>query len=120
VSTDELLERITIDPNLCFGKPTVCGTRIWVVSSSGSLPTACPWMIFSRSIRRSPRATFGPALPSGPVLRTDTSSTWRETEARREPEHSAFESSSQVGHDVDTVASEGAWNGSEWLPAANS
>ena len=29
-STDELLERITIDPNACFGKPTVRGTRIWV------------------------------------------------------------------------------------------
>lgn len=26
----ELLERITIDPNVCFGKPTVRGTRIWV------------------------------------------------------------------------------------------
>jgi uncharacterized protein (DUF433 family) len=24
------LERITIDPNVCFGKPTVRGTRIWV------------------------------------------------------------------------------------------
>lgn len=26
----DLLERITIDPNVCFGKPTVKGTRIWV------------------------------------------------------------------------------------------
>ncbi|MBE2222279.1 MAG: DUF433 domain-containing protein [Anaerolineae bacterium] len=25
-----LLERITIDPNICFGKPTIRGTRIWV------------------------------------------------------------------------------------------
>lgn len=25
-----LLERITIDPNVCFGKPCVRGTRIWV------------------------------------------------------------------------------------------
>jgi uncharacterized protein (DUF433 family) len=25
-----LLERITIDPNVCFGKPTIRGTRIWV------------------------------------------------------------------------------------------
>ncbi len=24
------LERISIDPNVCFGKPTVRGTRIWV------------------------------------------------------------------------------------------
>jgi len=26
----DLLERIAIDPNVCFGKPTVRGTRIWV------------------------------------------------------------------------------------------
>jgi uncharacterized protein (DUF433 family) len=25
-----LLERISIDPRVCFGKPTVRGTRIWV------------------------------------------------------------------------------------------
>ncbi len=25
-----LLERIRIDPNVCFGKPTIRGTRIWV------------------------------------------------------------------------------------------
>ena len=27
---EELLKRITIDPNVCFGKPCVRGTRIWV------------------------------------------------------------------------------------------
>ena len=30
MATDDLLERITIDPNVCFGKPTIRGTRIWV------------------------------------------------------------------------------------------
>ena len=25
-----LLERISIDPNVCFGKPCIRGTRIWV------------------------------------------------------------------------------------------
>jgi len=25
-----LLERISIDPNVCFGKPCIKGTRIWV------------------------------------------------------------------------------------------
>ncbi|MCA9948287.1 MAG: DUF433 domain-containing protein [Anaerolineales bacterium] len=25
-----LLERIIIDPNICFGKPTIRGTHIWV------------------------------------------------------------------------------------------
>lgn len=25
-----LLQRITVDPNICFGKPCINGTRIWV------------------------------------------------------------------------------------------
>ena len=28
--TNPLLERISIDPNICFGKPCIRGTRIWV------------------------------------------------------------------------------------------
>jgi uncharacterized protein (DUF433 family) len=27
---DHLLERISIDPNVCFGKPCIRGHRIWV------------------------------------------------------------------------------------------
>lgn len=27
---DELLSRISIDPNVCFGKPCIKGHRIWV------------------------------------------------------------------------------------------
>ena len=30
VTPDELLGRISINPNVCFGKPCVKGTRIWV------------------------------------------------------------------------------------------
>ncbi len=26
----ELLDRINIDPNVCFGKPCIKGTRVWV------------------------------------------------------------------------------------------
>jgi len=26
----ELLDRISVDPNVCFGKPCIKGTRIWV------------------------------------------------------------------------------------------
>lgn len=26
----ELLQRVSIDPNVCFGKPCIRGTRIWV------------------------------------------------------------------------------------------
>jgi len=27
---DNLLERVSIDPRICFGKPCIKGTRIWV------------------------------------------------------------------------------------------
>jgi uncharacterized protein (DUF433 family) len=30
MTREELLQRITIDPNICFGKPTIRGHRIWV------------------------------------------------------------------------------------------
>ena len=30
MTREELLSRITIDPNVCFGKPCVRGHRIWV------------------------------------------------------------------------------------------
>ncbi len=27
---NQLLKRISVDPNVCFGKPCIRGTRIWV------------------------------------------------------------------------------------------
>ena len=30
MAAGDLLERIAIDPNVCFGKPTIRGTRVWV------------------------------------------------------------------------------------------
>lgn len=30
MSSEELLARISIDPNICFGKPCIRGHRIWV------------------------------------------------------------------------------------------
>lgn len=30
MNRDELLARISVDPNVCFGKPCVRGHRIWV------------------------------------------------------------------------------------------
>jgi uncharacterized protein (DUF433 family) len=30
VTREELLSRISIDPNICFGKPRIRGRRIWV------------------------------------------------------------------------------------------
>ncbi|MCL1467499.1 DUF433 domain-containing protein [Argonema galeatum] len=30
MANDDLLSRISIDPNICFGKPCIRGHRIWV------------------------------------------------------------------------------------------
>ncbi|MBM4092705.1 MAG: DUF433 domain-containing protein [Planctomycetes bacterium] len=30
LNRDEVLKRISIDPKVCFGKPCIRGTRIWV------------------------------------------------------------------------------------------
>ena len=30
MTREDLLHRISIDPNICFGKPCIRGTRIWV------------------------------------------------------------------------------------------
>jgi len=30
VNRKELLDRISVDPNVCFGKPCIRGTRVWV------------------------------------------------------------------------------------------
>ena len=30
MNREELLHRISINPNICFGKPCIRGTRIWV------------------------------------------------------------------------------------------
>lgn len=30
MTRDELLSRISIDPNICFGKPCIRGHRLWV------------------------------------------------------------------------------------------
>ena len=30
MTREDLLRRISVDPNVCFGKPCVRGTRVWV------------------------------------------------------------------------------------------
>ena len=30
MTREQLLQRIAIDPNVCFGRPCIRGTRIWV------------------------------------------------------------------------------------------
>lgn len=37
MTSDTLLSRISIDPNICFGKPSIRGHRIWVALILDSL-----------------------------------------------------------------------------------
>jgi uncharacterized protein (DUF433 family) len=30
MTRDESLQRISVDPHVCFGRPCISGTRIWV------------------------------------------------------------------------------------------
>jgi len=40
---DELLKRISVDPAVCFGKPCIRGTRIWVSLIVDNLAEGVPW-----------------------------------------------------------------------------
>jgi uncharacterized protein (DUF433 family) len=39
MTREELLQRISIDPQICFGKPCIRGTRIWVALIIENLAT---------------------------------------------------------------------------------
>ena len=42
MTRERLLERISIDPNICFGKPCIRGTRIWVALIIENLAAGTP------------------------------------------------------------------------------
>ena len=42
MTRDHLLQRISIDPNVCFGKPCIRGTRIWVSLIIENLAAGAP------------------------------------------------------------------------------
>jgi uncharacterized protein (DUF433 family) len=42
MTRDDLLQRISIDPNVCFGKPCIRGTRIWVSLIIENLAAGAP------------------------------------------------------------------------------
>jgi uncharacterized protein (DUF433 family) len=42
MTRNELLQRISIDPNICFGKPCIRGTRIWVALIIETLAAGVP------------------------------------------------------------------------------
>jgi len=42
MTREELLKRISIDPKVCFGKPCIRGTRIWVSLIVDNLAAGIP------------------------------------------------------------------------------
>lgn len=42
MTKEELLKRISIDPKVCFGKPCIRGTRIWVSLIVDNLAAGIP------------------------------------------------------------------------------
>ncbi len=42
MTREDLLHRISIDPNICFGKPCIRGTRIWVALIIENLAEGVP------------------------------------------------------------------------------
>ena len=42
MTRDDLLQRISIDPNICFGKACIRGTRIWVSLIIENLAAGAP------------------------------------------------------------------------------
>ncbi len=42
MTREALLQRISIDPNICFGKPCIRGTRIWVALIIENLAAGAP------------------------------------------------------------------------------
>ena len=42
MTREELLKRISIDPKVCFGKPCIRGTRIWISLIVDNLASGVP------------------------------------------------------------------------------
>ena len=42
MTREELLKRVSIDPKICFGKPCIRGTRIWVSLIIDNLAASIP------------------------------------------------------------------------------
>ena len=59
MTRDELLSRISIDPNICFGKPCIRGHRIWV-------SLVLDWLASGMTVREV--CTEYPGLEEGDVL----------------------------------------------------
>jgi hypothetical protein len=68
------LDRIVIDPNVCFGKPCIKGTRIWVSLILDFLASGETAERILKRIRNSPPTIFALPLRMAPRLHASASS----------------------------------------------
>jgi Uncharacterized conserved protein len=63
MNREELLQRISIDPNICFGKPCIRGHRIWVSLILDMLSSGMSTQKYSPSIPSWRKQIFSPVSP---------------------------------------------------------
>lgn len=63
---DQMLERISVDPKVCFGKPVIKGTRIWVPLILDFLAHGDTIEAILQEYPQLTRRTSWPALHSAP------------------------------------------------------
>ena len=68
-----LLGRISIDPNICFGKPCIRGHRTWVSLILDNLAAGGTIEDILEATLDSKLMTFVPALPSAPIAIQESS-----------------------------------------------
>lgn len=108
MSKDELLARISVDPNVCFGKPCIRGHRIWVSLVLDLLASGWSFKEKLETTRGSKRRISLPASRTGPRCPASGMSTSdlpkrHEDQARREPRRARRRALSRRRDDVATV-----------------
>jgi uncharacterized protein (DUF433 family) len=108
VSGHDLLRRISIDPRVCFGKPCIRRTRIWVSLILDNLAEGVSAQELLGAYPQLTADDIRAAIAYGAEMAASASSTFRqngrrEAEAGREPGLDDRGTSSQCSHDVATV-----------------
>ncbi len=106
-----LLDRIRIDPNVCFGKPTIRGTRLWVSLILDQLASGATTDELIADYPQLTLRIFALRWPMAPKPRGNGSfrfrlNAWREVQAGRKHRPQSEQLLRDAGHDVSTVTSQ--------------